>query len=232
MVFDPRKCWFSADDICLGNHTPAGVITVKAVKADGFTVEYNGKEIDAYTLEKVNPHDAGAFQVWRLPCAADAAVHSFLDGNNAACMVTATFSGCTFGLGTRTQNGGVLVTHANAISANGGEAQRNAQAQLTRDAFTAQDKRLNKMIEPAHYRTRRDSDAEWRGAQDKAIIFGLYGTMEGREEQQRGLFKHALLSMKHAVVASKPRWRFYQTRFRGDGGYYKVIELAKRIDRV
>lgn len=232
MVFDPRKCWFTADNICLGNYTPAGVISVKPVKLDGFIVEYNGEEIDAYTLEQTDPNDAGAFQVWRLPCAANAAVHSFLDGRNAASMVTATFSGCTFGLGTRTRNGGVLVTHANAIDAGGGEAQRNAQADLTRDAFSEQSKRLKKMIEPDNYRSRRNSDALLKGAEDKAIIFGLYGKMEGHVDQQRNFLKHTLLSIKHTVVPSKKRWRFYQTRFRGDGGNYKIIELAKRIDRV
>lgn len=231
MVFDPRKCWFTADDICLSND-PAGVISVVPVKLDGFSAMHNGKEIGCYQLKKALPSDAGSFEVWRLPCFKDAAAHSFLNGRDATVMVTATFSGCTFGVGTITSNGDVLVTHANAFSKNGGAPQSNEQAKLTKDVFQEKERGLHKMIEPAHYRTRRDSDALLKGAEDKAIIFGLYGTMEGPAEQQRGLFKHALLSMKHAVVASKPRWRFYQTRFRGDGGYYKVIELAKRIDRV
>jgi hypothetical protein len=150
MAFDPRKCWFTADQICLGNFTPAGVISVKPVLLEGFSAIYNGKEIECYELQKVHPSDAEAFQVWRLPCYSDTAVHSFLDGKNAASMVTATFSGCTFGLGTRTRDGGVLVTHANAISANGGEPQRNAQAKLTKNLFEDQKRSLHKMIEPGH----------------------------------------------------------------------------------
>lgn len=135
MAFDPRKCWFTADQICLGNFTPAGVISVKPVLLEGFSAIYNGKEIECYELQKAHPSDTEAFQVWRLPCYSDASVHSFLDGKNAASMVTATFSGCTFGLGTRTRDGGVLVTHANAISANGGRATTQCSGKVNKESL-------------------------------------------------------------------------------------------------
>lgn len=68
--------------------------------------------------------------------------------DSAKMMFTANMDGCTLGIGSQAGDGGCLVSHANMISAGGGEAQRSVQEGQLRGVFGDDGFR---MIQPASY---------------------------------------------------------------------------------
>jgi len=226
MPWDPRTCLFLPNGINTAATQTARPIWMKAVDevGNGFTADYGDQSIPLYSIVQANEQDIDAFPIWFLPYKQDDIKHRILDGRRAKIMLTAVMSGCTFGIGTRTNAGTVIVSHANNYSMNGGENQRLAQQNATQRALGNR----SQIVDPRLYRSRRNSVNF--GQQDEALIFGIYSEMEGYIEQGRSRFKHALLNVKHVFKSSTPRWRFYQTRYKGGGGSWEVIELAKRLD--
>ena len=79
----------------------------------------SGKACDVYSLAEAGPKDDPVVLAYFLDYQAGKIKHQFL-GKKAAVAFTITMDGCTFGVGSKTLAGGVLITHANATGVHKG----------------------------------------------------------------------------------------------------------------
>lgn len=186
-------------------------------------VIYKGNKRPVYGLypiespnnpQRQNPN-AERLTLWYLPYNDNSAQYTILDPGQATIMVTAPMSGCTFGAGTATIKGEMIVTHTNASRAANPRMQSKAQAAYAKDTIRIEGRSISqgnlrpKLVEPKHYRTDRDTEI---------LLFGIYS--DG---------KSGFLGK-----GGGRKWRFYQHVYSRaeDFGNYTVLKYAERIFRI
>ena len=234
MVWDPRKCVYILPE--LNSHSAKinrNLFWVEPVEGTefGLRAEYNDAEFPLYVLQPTQENNPKGFPIFWCPYTQGQTRHINLNGNDAKFMFTEPMSGCTFALGTRSFNGKtMIVSHSNAHDAADIDEQRQAQYQMAHSLHGNR----GIYIEPSSYRNPRQTVSDGGGTTDLAMTFGVYGEMEdGVDRLAQGKraegAKYNFLKVKRALWGTK-RWRFYRTRLWGGGGFWKVVELAKRLD--
>lgn len=193
-------------------------ITVNPVKEDENIrwVKYEGIKRPVYNLfPDLGKRRTESLRLWYLPYFDDTAQYTILDPAQATIMVTAPMSGCTFGAGTSTIKGEMIVTHTNNASAPNQTTQRSMQAAAARSIIRQEGAHLHqgslkpKLVEPKHYRPNRDTEI---------LLFGIYS------DGKSGWFNKG----------GGKKWRFYKhvyTRVSEDGQYTQ-LKVAERIFRI
>ncbi len=125
--------------------------------ATGYIRKLGKPEIDVYyaTISGAEPMQARpdpfTFQAYFCPYADDSCLGVVL-GHAASIMLTTQMDGCSFGRGSVTENGEVLVFHANAKTGNNTRAaMTNAQDKMLRTAFRSQGVFMKGTLAPNDY---------------------------------------------------------------------------------
>lgn len=231
--WDPRSHIYQTSQIdnSVTDQMCAEPIWIRAVLKDGWEAIGNGFKMPVYDLVMASQNESNSFCVWWVRYVKDDIKYTFLDPKRSEIMLTANMDGCTLGLGSVTNTGGMTVSHANAASKQqaqgwaGSRPMRAQQREQTKELLGSK----AKLWGPNQY---RNNGAESHRA-DSCLAFGVFSAMEedNRHSQGRGFFKHQMLKLKHKVSSqpSRPKWRFYEHRIEDGLGTITIKKFAHRI---